>query len=141
MKKVLFILMIIIVLSACGKSDDSTNNADDEMIKPIDAALDVPEKSDVNKPVEFSVAVTQEEKAVDDADEVEFEVWKDGAKSDSEMIEGTQDENGVYTAKKTFKENGIYYIQSHVTARGMHTMPKTKIIVCKVDENATSTEK
>lgn len=117
------------VLSACGKSNDSTSDTD--MIKPIDAALEVPEKADVNETVKISVTVTQDAEAVDNAEEVQFEVWKDGAKSTSKMIASDHGKDGVYTAKKNFKENGIYYVQSHVTARSMHTIPKTKITIVK----------
>lgn len=138
MKKLLFLTMIIVLLSACGKSDESTKNTDDDVIKPIDAALDVPDKADINGAVTFSVTLTQGMEAVDDASEIEFEVWKDGEKEESNMIQANHQKDGVYTGKNTFKENGIYYVQSHVTARDMHTMPKAKITVGNVDKNTTS---
>ncbi|WP_156509930.1 hypothetical protein [Rossellomorea aquimaris] len=40
--------------------------------------------------------------------------------------------NGIYTIKKTFKEEGIYYVQTHVTARDMHVMPKKQFVVGEV---------
>lgn len=93
------------VLSACGKSNDSTSDTD--MIKPINAALKVPEKAVVNEAVKISVTMTQDAEAVDNAEEVQFEVWKDGAKSTSEMIASDLGKDGVYTAEKTSKKRNL----------------------------------
>ncbi|MGX4587472.1 FixH family protein [Paenibacillus chitinolyticus] len=76
------------------------------------------------------VTVTQDGKPVDDADEVLFEVWKEGAPDDQhEKIKGTHGKDGLYTLKKKFDEPGTYLIISHVTARTMHTMPQVKLQV------------
>ncbi|WP_404454257.1 FixH family protein [Virgibacillus necropolis] len=140
MKKILLLTIIIVLLSACGKSDESTNSSSEDVIKPIEAVLDVPEKLDVNEAVTLSVTVTQDEGVVDDASEIEFEVWKNGEKEESKMIQANHQKDGVYTAEKTFDENGIFYVQSHVTARDMHTMPKAKITVGKVTKEAGDTK-
>lgn len=140
MKKFLFLTLIIALLSACGQNNESTNSTDKAVAKPIKAQLNVPEQTDVDEAVTFSVTVTQGSEAVADASEVEFEVWKDGEKEKSNMIKANYQDKGEYTAEKTFKENGIYYVQSHVTARDMHTMPKAKIVVGEVTKDEAKNE-
>ncbi|ASN04741.1 FixH family protein [Virgibacillus necropolis] len=142
MKKLLFLAIIIVLLSACGKSDESAQSTDGDMIaKPIDAGLEVPKKADINEPVTFSVTVTQDGEAVKDANDIEFEVWKNGEKEESEMIKAKHQKDGIYTAEKVFKENGIYSVQSHVTARNMHTMPKSEITIGEVTEDSAMDQK
>lgn len=66
-----------------------------------------------------------------DAEEMQFEVWKEGQIDDQhEKVDGKIDEEeGIYFLNKTFAEPGKYYIIAHVTARGMHNMPKVEIEV------------
>jgi hypothetical protein len=124
----MFFIGICLLLAGCGTSD-SNNNAGqgDALPEIIEAKLNVPEKADAGKSVDLAVTVTQGKEAVEDASEVKFEIWKDGNKDQSVMAEAAHTEKGIYTAKHTFTEDGVYEVQSHVTARDMHTMPKVKI--------------
>lgn len=135
MKKMMTLLFIIIVLAACGQSEDTDKGASDDVVKAIDAKLEVPEKADKEQDVTFSVTVTQDNKPVEDASEVEFEIWKDGLKDESEMIAAEHNGGGKYTVQKSFGEDGVYHVQSHVTARTMHTMPKAEISIGDVKAN------
>ena len=56
---------------------------------------------------------------------------KEGQTDDQhETVEAKLDkEKGVYYIEKNFNELGSYYIIAHVTARGMHNMPKVEIEV------------
>lgn len=130
-KTLLFLTMGIIALfvSACGNSNGDEPAEKDNNMEPIEAKLDVPEKSGKGQAVALSTKVTQGDENVDDADEVKYEIWKNGHKDESEMIEAKHEKDGVYTAEKTFDEDGIYTVQVHVTARDMHTMPKAEIAV------------
>lgn len=140
MKQTLFLIISILVLSACGTSDESKNSTSGEVIKPIEVNLTIPDKADIGETVKLEVAVTQAGEAVEDADEVEFEVWKDGAQDKSKLLKSEHEGKGVYTADITFEENAVYFVQSHVTARDMHTMPKTQITVGKADQNKQTQE-
>ena len=53
---------------------------------------------------------------------------------ESEMIKATHEKDGVYSIRKTFKEAGIYYVQTHVTARDMHVMPKKQFLVGNISK-------
>ena len=130
MKKIVVILtlMFIVLLAACGKGADENNAGDNQVMEPIDVQLEGPEEVELNESVTFQATVTQGEEPVDDADEVEFEIWKNGWKDLSEMIEATHHGDGVYSIETVFTENGVYTVQSHVTARTMHSMPKQEVI-------------
>lgn len=129
MKKLMFIwlaVMIIISLAAC-----SNNNAAEEEPQFLDVKLSIkPEKAKANEPVVFEAKVTYGEEEVTDADEVKFEIWRANAE-EHEKVLVEHAENGIYRLEKSFKEEGTYYIYSHVTARRMHNMPKKEFVIGK----------
>lgn len=76
-------------------------------------------------------------KKVDDADDVEFEVWEDGEKEDTlsmdddstDKFDADNDGDGVYSGEISFDKDGVFVVQVHVTAEGLHTMPLQKVTV------------
>ncbi|OLN23814.1 hypothetical protein BTO30_02385 [Domibacillus antri] len=129
MKKWMAVLfmMLVFVLAACG--EEKVNEETPAKLEPIEAKLTVPETAALNEKVTISTTVRQNGEAVDDADEVKYEIWKDGAKEEGEMIEAEAKGDGVYSIQKAFDEEAVYYVQVHVTARGLHTMPKSPVAV------------
>ncbi|MGM7636225.1 FixH family protein [Bacillus sp. Hm123] len=125
----------LFLLGACGQQKQQNENAAPQ---PIEAQLTVPETAAVNEEVTFTTKVTQGEETVEDADEVQYEVWQEGKKEDSEMIEAEKDEEGNYVVKKTFEQDGIYQVQVHVSARGLHTMPKKPITIGQPTDATTA---
>ncbi|RST72229.1 hypothetical protein D4T97_016420 [Siminovitchia acidinfaciens] len=119
--------MLVLILAACGKAGNE--ESEDDIPKPLDVELELQETADVNEAVPFKAIVTQGDEKIKDADEVEFEVWEEGKKEDSEMIEAKNNNDGTYEAEKSFDTDGVYTVQVHVTARGLHTMPKKTVSV------------
>ncbi|MCA1056453.1 FixH family protein [Rossellomorea aquimaris] len=137
MKK--FLLLVItgalaLFAAACGNGNENDSSTNGNNMEPISAVLDVPETGEKGVAVSLSTTVSQGDESVEDADEVKYEVWKNGHKEDSEMIEAKHDKGGVYKAETTFEEDGLYTVQVHVTARDMHTMPKKDITIGEVQE-------
>ena len=144
MKKIgswISILSVAVALAACGQDNgneaENNSTAEETQVETLDVALDTPENVEKGEKVTFTATVTQGEEKVDDADEVMFEVWKEGSKEESEMIEASHDGDGVYSADKQLDEAGKYFVQSHVTARDLHTMPKNEIMVGSEEEAAS----
>jgi hypothetical protein len=82
------------------------------------------------EPVTIRVHVTQDGKPVNDADEVRFEIWRDGAPASKHAFEtARRTGNGIYSAPYTFKQSGRYSVMYHVTARGTHVMAPVKVVV------------
>lgn len=139
MKRVLlgFLSLIIIsVLAACGndnkeKEDHSEHKQSkhDSSDKPqaLEVKLDVPEEANKGEEVDLSAEVTLGKEKVKDAEEVMFEIIKDGDKKNSEKKKVKENKDGKYTLKYKFDEEGTYNVTSHVTARDQHTMPNKDI--------------
>lgn len=127
MKKILYIVFslssLVILLSGC--------NSEEEVAPPAIVEVDLqiePKNIQPNDEVIITATVTQGEEKVDDADEMTFEIWKKGNEN-HEKIAGEHQGDGVYSVTKQFSEKGIYVVISHVTARGMHTMPQKQFPV------------
>ncbi|MBM6629845.1 FixH family protein [Mammaliicoccus vitulinus] len=125
-------VLMISVLAACGndKKEDEHNHSEHKSSdKPqaLEVALNVPKEAKSGEEVELSAEVKLGDEKVKDADEVMFEIVKDGDKASSEMKKVKENKEGVYTLKYKFKEAGKYNVTSHVTARDQHTMPNQNI--------------
>ncbi|TQS71214.1 FixH family protein [Ornithinibacillus gellani] len=129
---ILFLVLMLGALAACGAKSDNKNasgSGDEEELKMLEVDLQVTEEVAVDERVDMKATVTFGSEEVKDADEVVFEVWEEGKKSDSEMIDATNHEDGTYTAETNFDHDGLFHIQVHVTARDMHTMPLKEVTV------------
>ncbi|PIC65131.1 hypothetical protein CSV79_02375 [Sporosarcina sp. P13] len=123
-------IVMTALLAACGQDDVPTEA---ELPEPIEVELTVPVTADVMEPVTLTTLVTQGEEKVEDATEVEYEIWQEGKKEDSISVETTNDKEGLYSATTTFENNGVYHVQVHVTARDMHVMPVKQIQIGEVN--------
>ncbi|MDR9748583.1 FixH family protein [Paenibacillus taichungensis] len=127
------IIMAAVLFIASGCSD-SAHNADDHVPDIIDVNIKTsPDKLVLNQPVTISATISQGDNRVSDAKEVEFEVWKWGEKN-HETLKVKPQEGGVYSIERMFSSDGIYYVIAHVSARGMHNMPRRQLIVGTVSE-------
>jgi hypothetical protein len=126
MKKFCMIMMMMLssfFLISCSQQEE------EEKPQFLDVQLTVnPEKAQVEEDVTFEAKVFYGSEEVEDADEVKFEIWRANA-DEHEKVIVEHSENGIYRLKRSFGEEGTYYIISHVTARSMHNMPKAEFIV------------
>lgn len=138
MKKWLMSLFVVIplLLVGCNSDDNEQVDTNTDPIDPesLEVVVEIltPEQLQVNETVELKAKVTQNKEAVNDAD-MEFEVWESGFRDNGKMIKATFDKDGVYKAETTFDHDGVYYMFAHTNARGMHVMPKQKLIVGNPD--------
>ena len=73
----------------------------------LEVELTVTETVEVDETVEMKALVTQGDEKIEDADEVVFEVWEEGKKSESEMIDSVNEKDGIYTAETSFDHDGF----------------------------------
>ncbi|MCY9405627.1 FixH family protein, partial [Bacillus spizizenii] len=86
MKKMLVVLLFsAFLLNGCGSGENKANTAA-ETPEVLDVKLTGPEKVNPGESVAYEAAVSYGDEAVTDADEVEFEVWKEGEKDASHMF-------------------------------------------------------
>lgn len=137
MRKILWMIAAVFVvtaLAACGSGADKEKEKPktvQKKIEPLEAALEVPEKAAVNENITMKATVSQGDEKVADADEVKFEVWEEGKKEESKMIEAKNNKDGSYEAATAFDHDGLFTVQVHVQARDLHTMPLKAVTVGK----------
>lgn len=125
MKKLVMIVLISALLAACG-TDDANSGDTDFVVEELAVEIQTPEQVEASQKVPLLAKVTQGDEAVEDADEVIFEVWQSGSRDDSEMLEAKHIGDGIYEAETMFEE-GLYFMYAHTTARQLHVMPKHQI--------------
>ncbi|GAK13404.1 FixH family protein [Geomicrobium sp. JCM 19039] len=126
MLKRTILVLTIGLLTACSQDTEEQPELSTE---PIEVDVLNEASASVGDDVTFQIEVTQAGDGVEDANEVIIEVWTDGEKENSAMVPAEHTENGVYTADFTYAEPALYYVQPHVTARGMHSMPVHEVDV------------
>lgn len=119
-------IFMMAILAACG-GDDSQNVEDELDMLEVD--FTVPEEADVGQPVELEAYVTYGDEDVNDADEVDFEIWEMCDEDNSVHETPINNDDGTYTLEYTFEDDGVYEIYAHTTAHNMHTMPKKEITI------------
>ncbi|MCT2537294.1 FixH family protein [Aquibacillus koreensis] len=129
MKFFIPIMIIVGLLVGCGQEDTNNSEENEQLEAILEVDLQAPETLEVAEQTTIDAVVTQGGEVVDDADEVEFEIWMEGEKESSIMLSGNHQGEGVYRITTSFTDAGIYHVQSHVTARSMHTMPVVQITV------------
>ncbi|WP_454191721.1 FixH family protein [Paenibacillus sp. Marseille-Q7038] len=124
-----YAMISLILLSGCQK--EGSEFTEMKLLEPIKVELVVPEGEAVavSDLVQLEAIVTQQDEYIDDADDVTFEISLEG--SIGLEVDTTYDGEGKYTAVYQFPVEGIYKVTSHVTARGMHSMPSKQVEVTK----------
>lgn len=115
----------LLLLSGCSIEDPVEA---DQTIAAVQVQFINPDEFK-KKEIPLEVEVTQDKKPVEDASFVRFEIWRDGERKDSRMIDAKHIGEGHYTAQATVKKKGVYYVYAHTEAHGLHIMPKQKIEV------------
>ncbi|SDC77624.1 FixH family protein [Shouchella lonarensis] len=126
----------LMVLVACGNdaAEKEKEPQKEETVEMVEVEIPMKDEAPLNEEVDLKAEVTYKGETVADADEVRFEVWKQDKKDDAVFYDGKLEGDGLYHAKHTFEEDGIYIVQAHVTAKDMHVMPKESIFVGDVSE-------
>jgi hypothetical protein len=137
MKKVRLIFLsfvCVLVLASCASQKEKQSS----IPKMLNVNLSIsPQKAVANQSITFKATVTQGKERVNDADEVTFEIWR-SMDANHEKIEIKKGKNGVYSLTKAFQQDGTYYVISHITARGMHNMPKKEFVIGQPSEEENS---
>jgi len=142
MKKLMVIGVFGLMLAGCGMEEESADNAAaaEQEVQGLEVEVLTEPKGETGEWT-LEAFVSQGGEAVNDADEVKFEVFEAGKKDDSVKIDYTDVKDGIYSVKHTFQEDGVYYFIPHVTARSLHTMPTQQVIVGQVtDEEIRAAE-
>src|SRR5690606_32399634 len=121
------------LLGGCGDDPEVETLETAEVPAIVEVQIQTAEQWNAGETIQLAGRVTQDEEPENDAEEGKCEVWESGLRDEGEMLDGKLTEDGIYVADYTFDHDGVYYMFAHTTARGMHVMPKQKLIVGNPD--------
>ncbi|MGD6781699.1 FixH family protein [Sutcliffiella horikoshii] len=126
MKKLLLVVVpfLLLLVGCTSASEEKTS------LEVVEVEITLPEQVEKEEEVVVKTLVTQGEEKVEDAKEVQIEIWNvEKGKENSELLDAEHVGDGIYEVKHSFGEKGVYRVQSHVTARDMHVMPTKQLVV------------
>ncbi|ART75400.1 FixH family protein [Sutcliffiella horikoshii] len=126
MKKLLLVVVpfLLLLVGCTSASEEKTS------LEVVEVEIKLPENVKEEEEVVVKTLVTQGEEKVEDAKEVQIEIWNvENGKENSVLLDAEHVGDGVYEVKHSFDERGVYRVQSHVTARDMHVMPTKQLVV------------
>ncbi|MGD6993231.1 FixH family protein [Sutcliffiella horikoshii] len=126
MKKLLLVVVpfLLLLVGCTSASEEKTS------LEVVEVEIKLPENVKEEEEVVVKTLVTQGEEKVEDAKEVQIEIWNvEKGKENSVLLDAEHVGDGVYEVKHSFDERGVYRVQSHVTARDMHVMPTKQLVV------------
>ncbi|GIN13022.1 hypothetical protein J26TS2_28890 [Shouchella clausii] len=121
----------IVALSGCSEKEETPSLS----AEAIEVAFEMAEEQPGLENIVLEAKVTQGDEPVDDAEEVVFEVWPYDDREESDFHEASHAESGLYQTPLALEEAGIYMVQVHVTARGMHVMPTQPLFAGEISES------
>lgn len=134
------ILTMMILLLITGCSAEQPKPAESEMPLPLSVSFQVePMLLKTGEVATIQVEVKQGDELVDDADQVEFEIWKENQEK-HDMVPAENKGKGIYSIMERFHEPGTYFIMYHVTAHDQHTMKEMQIVVEGAGQPAPASE-
>ncbi|RBW68824.1 FixH family protein [Bacillus taeanensis] len=118
--------MFSILLSACSLKEDVSGLYKQET--PIEAEIIIPEKFSEGEET-IKAVLTQSGKAVENAEFVHFEIWKQDGSVKYEMEQAEEEGDGTYSITKSFDSDGLYYVKVHARHNGSIIMPTKQFII------------
>lgn len=124
----LLIMLLAGLLAGCTANAQTMSKLNER----ITVDIQVPKEISINQESALKVQVKQGDKPVENAEEVRLEIWNGNDREHSQTINAHHGKNGVYSIKKTFDKDGIYYVQAHVKMGDEWVMPKKRFAVGNV---------
>ncbi|KPB03258.1 FixH family protein [Bacillus sp. CHD6a] len=125
MKKLWFVVPFLLLLVGCTSAPEEETS-----LEIVEVQMELPENVQAQEEVAVKTLVTQGDEKVEDAKEVQFEIWNvEKGKENSVLLDAEHVGDGVYEVNHSFEDKGVYRVQSHVTARDMHVMPTKQMVV------------
>ncbi|MCM3619898.1 FixH family protein [Sutcliffiella horikoshii] len=124
-KLMLIVAPLLLLLVGCTSAPEEKTS-----LEIVEVDIQFPESVDEAEEVAIKTFVTQGEEKVEDAQEVQIEIWNvEEGKENSVLVDAEHVGDGVYEVKHSFEAKGVYRVQSHVTARDLHVMPTKQLVV------------
>lgn len=102
--RVILFTSIIFILVGCAQE-----GKEEPLPEMVDVEIVLPEVINTGETVPLKAQISQGKEQVNDADSVQFEIWKGGQET-HEKLGAKNTESGIYSIQKSFSEAGKYTI-------------------------------
>lgn len=128
-----FIFLLGLMLSACSLKQDAAALYKQET--PLELEIVIPETFSPHEQETIKAILTQSGRKVEGADYVHFEIRKQDGSIKYPMEQTVEEGNGVYSLRKSFDREGLYYVKVHASNDGSIIMPQKQFVVGDLSEN------
>ncbi|MDQ0206520.1 FixH family protein [Alkalicoccobacillus murimartini] len=137
MKKALlvFSFVALFMIASCAIGQNQSDQRQLDTLDSLQADLSAPSETALHEMITLSVRVTFGDEAVTDAKDVDFEIWRNGERDSGSTIAAETSGSGVYTVETSFKEDGIYHVQAHVSLEDNDITSSQRVIAGDVSES------
>jgi hypothetical protein len=121
------ILLLGVLSSGCTAKIAET----DENGLPAHLTVDLhlPKQLDLGSKSNFSVEVFKNNQPLEHAEQAEFIFWPEGNREAAVTVKATESSPGVYSASHSITMEGIYLVQSSISAKNEKVLPIKRFAV------------
>ncbi len=126
--RIILTLACVWLLQGCSAASEGVEHKyKQEQVLMIDIRM--PETVETDQSQTFQVLLSDHGRQAVEADYVRFAVWGKDESKPEQLMDAVKEGNGVYSIKRKFDEEGIYYLQVYAAANGSEVMPTRRFAV------------
>ncbi|MFD0669910.1 FixH family protein [Cohnella sp. GCM10027633] len=126
-RNVVVFSLTVALLTGCTMNTEGTDEHGFEPHLTVD--LQVPAPAAADDEVSLSVEVKKSGQPVSKAEQAEFVVWPNNEPDQAISVVASERSPGVYSAHYSFGAEGLYIVQSRISAGGLAVMPAKRIAI------------
>lgn len=127
------LLFAALFLSGCSLRQDAETLYKQE--QPLQAEIFPPEAIAEDRTANITVFLTQNGEAVEQADYVHMVIGKQDGTVVYPMEEAVKEGEGLYSLRKQFRSDGLYYAEVHALSNGSVISPRIRFVVGELSES------
>jgi hypothetical protein len=127
MKLLVVLLLIGVCLTGCTAKITET---DESGLPPhLTVEMHLPKQLEIGSKNNFSVEVFKNNQPLEHAELAEFIFWPEGNKEAAITVKATESSPGVYLVSHSITQEGIYLVQSRISAKNEKVLPIKRFAV------------
>jgi hypothetical protein len=121
------ILLLGILVSGCTTKTSETD--ENGFLSHLTVDLHLPKQLELGSKSDFSVEVFKNSRPFERAEQAEFIFWPEGNKEEAITVKTTESSPGVYSVSHSVTKEGIYLVQSRISAKNEKVLPIKRFAV------------
>ncbi len=120
-------MLLGVIVSGCTAKIAET---DESGLPPhLTVDLHLPKQLDLGSESSFSVEVFKNNRPLEHAEKAEFIFWPEGNREAAVTVKATESSPGVYSVSHSISNEGIYLVQSRISAKNEKVLPIKRFAV------------